>query len=115
MLMIKGVGRARAGKRGELLAAAARVTSSSRADDGCLSYGFYTDIEDPDIVLSLEVWRDESALAAHMGHQHTITFLALAADLLEGTPVMSQHTIDAPAAGPTAGSTTNNDETTLRY
>jgi len=112
MLMIKGLGRARAGRRSELIAAAARVAQASREDDGCLSYGFYNDIEDPDTLLSLEVWRDEAALAAHMGHEHTTVFLSLAADLLDGTPVMAQHTIDDPDPRPAAdASATGNHPT----
>lgn len=114
MLLIQGLGRARAGQRGDLLAAAARVAEASHTDDGCVSYGFYTDIEDPDALLSLEVWRDDSSLAAHMGHEHTIAFLRLAAGLLDGTPVMSQYTIDDPTAGLAAGSSTSNShETTV--
>lgn len=112
MLMITGLGRARAGRRSELVAAAAQVAQASRDDDGCLSYGFYNDIEEPDTLLSLEVWRDEAALAAHMGHEHTTAFLALAADLLDGTPVMEQHTIGNPDPRPAADASAPGDHPT---
>ena len=39
-------------------------------------YGFYADVTDPDVVLSVEVWRDQEALDAHMRHAHTQEFLA---------------------------------------
>jgi quinol monooxygenase YgiN len=99
MLLIHGVGRARADRRDELLAAARSVCEASRSDAGCLSYGFFSDIEDPDVVVSLEVWRDESSLSAHMQHEHTTTFLAMATHLLDGPPRVTQYAIDDSPVG----------------
>lgn len=96
MLLIHGVGRVQADHRDELLVAARRVCEASRSDAGCLTYGFFTDIEDPDVVVSLELWRDESSLSAHMQHEHTIAFLGVATDLLEGPPTVTQYAIDDP-------------------
>lgn len=95
-----------------LVAAAAQVARATRADAGCVSYGFYTDVEDPDTLLGLEVWRDEAALAAHMGHGHTTEFLALATDLLDGTPVMALHTIDDSDPRPAADAAAPGSHTT---
>jgi len=99
VLLIHGVGRVQAHRRDDLLAAARRVCEASRGDAGCLSYGFFADIEDPDRVVSLEMWRDESSLSAHMLHEHTTAFLGIATDLLEAPPTVTQYAIDDPPVG----------------
>lgn len=93
MLVVIGVARARAGRREDLLAAARAVVEAARDDDGCRSYGFYTDIADDDTVLSLEVWEDQATLDAHLRHPHTAEFLARAPDLVEGPPAMAVHRV----------------------
>ena len=51
---------------------------------GCQLYGFYADVTNPDVILSVEVWRDQAALDAHMGHDHTQTFLQTVPDARRG-------------------------------
>lgn len=99
MVLVQCLGRVRPESRAALLAATAVIAAASRSDDGCLSYGFYTNVEDPEVFLSLETWSDEEALAAHMSHTHTTEFLRLATNLLQAAPVVSQYTIDHPTPG----------------
>lgn len=91
--MLIAIGRAQAmpGRRGELVAAAREVVACSRGDDGCESYGFYSDIDDVDTIVSIEIWRDQAALDAHMAHQHTADFLCQVTGLIAGTPEMVFH------------------------
>jgi quinol monooxygenase YgiN len=98
VLIVIGSATAAPGRRDELVAAARTVAAATRADDGCLAYSFAADVEDPDRVLSVEVWRDRDALDAHMRHDHTRAFLAVAPGLVAGEPVMGFHEVaDAPA------------------
>ncbi|MCX4457502.1 MULTISPECIES: putative quinol monooxygenase [unclassified Streptomyces] len=93
MLIVIGSARALPGRRADLVSATRAVTSQTRDDQGCESYGFYADLADEDVILSLEVWRDQAALDAHMDHPHTQEFLAAAGPLIDGTPTMRFHTV----------------------
>ena len=96
MIIVIGSATAAPGKRDELVAAALEVTAATRGDDGCLSYGFAADLEDPDTITSVEVWRDQAALDAHMDHEHTQQFLARVGGLFAGEPQMQFHHVPDP-------------------
>ena len=98
MLIVLGSATAAPGRRDELVAAARTVAAATRGDRGCLAYSFAADVEDPDRILSIEIWADRDALDAHMGHDHTQAFLAVAPGLVAGEPVMSFH--DVPGEDP---------------
>ena len=56
---------------------------------GSFLYTFSADVEDPDRILSIEVWADRAALDEHMAHAHTAEFLRAVPGLVAGEPVMS--------------------------
>lgn len=91
MLIVLGSAAAAPGKRDELIAAALEITAATRGDDGCLSYSFAADLEDPNTITSVEVWRDRGALDAHMQHEHTAQFIGRVRDVLAGEPQMTFH------------------------
>ena len=41
------------------------MQSESRQEPGCLRYGFYTSVEDPDEFVAVEEWESAEALRAH--------------------------------------------------
>ena len=88
MLLVLGEAEAASGHREQMLEAVGVLTAATAADDGCEQYGFYADVTRPDVFVSLEVWRDQAALDAHMDHAHTQAFLAAVPDLVVGTPTM---------------------------
>ena len=69
MLIIVGEAEAASGRRDRMLEAAAAMAAATQSDDGCDMYGFYVDVSRPDVILSVEVWRDQAALDAHMDHR----------------------------------------------
>lgn len=71
MLIVIGSAHALPGRREDLVSAARAIVAETRDDEGCESYGFYADLADEDTILSLEIWRDQDALDAHMQHTHT--------------------------------------------
>lgn len=77
----------------DLVVAAGDMVASTRTDEGCKSYGFFADITDPAMVVSLEVWDDRAALDAHMTHQHTHEFLSRITALVEGAPSITVHEV----------------------
>lgn len=59
----------------------ARQLAASRAEDGCLTYSYGFDVEDPGLIRVFEVWRDQAALDAHFKAPHMATWRAAGAEL----------------------------------
>ena len=93
MLIIIGEAQAAPGRRDQMLEAVTAMATATKSDDGCVSYGFYADVTQPEVILGVEMWRDQAALDAHMTHDHTAEFLATVPGLVAGAPVM--HCYDA--------------------
>ena len=96
MILVIGKARARPEQRDDLISAARQIAAETRQDDGCLSYAFLTDLDDESVIVSLETWRDEESLNAHMTHPHTEQFLSVVPHLVEGAPSMEIHRIGDP-------------------
>jgi len=94
VLIIIGEAQAAPGRRDQMLEAVTAMATATKSDDGCVSYGFYADVTRPEVILGVEVWRDQAALDAHMTHDHTTHFLATAPGLVAGAPVMRFFTAD---------------------
>lgn len=88
MLIVIGEAEAAPGRREEMLEAVTKMATATKSDDGCVSYGFYADVTRPDVILGVEVWRDQESLDAHMTHEHTAEFIATVPSLVAGEPVM---------------------------
>lgn len=58
----------------------------SRGDDGCVSYDFARDIENPDLIRFTERWRDMASFGAHNAQPHMAEFQAAAGPCLAGAP-----------------------------
>ena len=95
MLIVIGDAVAAPGRREDLVAAARAVAAATRGDRGCLAYSFAADVEDPDRILSIEIWADRAALDEHMEHGHTAEFLRTAPDLIAGEPAMAFYEVPA--------------------
>ena len=94
MLIVIGEAEAAPGHRDQMLEAVAAMAAATKADEGCELYGFYADVSRPEAILSVELWRDQSALEAHMTHPHTTDFLATVPGLVAGAPVMRVFTAE---------------------
>jgi quinol monooxygenase YgiN len=88
VLIVIGEAKAAPGSRDQMLAAVTAMARSTRSDDGCEFYGFYADVTDPDVILSVEMWREQAALDAHMTHVHTREFMDTVPGLVAGPPSM---------------------------
>lgn len=98
MIIVIGTARVTPGSRDQLVAAMQAMATATAADDGCLEYRFAADVGDPDVLVGIEVWRDQAALDAHMAHTHTRDFLASVPGLLDGEPVMQMFSAGAVTA-----------------
>src|SRR3954463_8849353 len=93
MLVVISNASAAPGRRDDLVAAARAVAAATRADPGCRSYGFSSDLDDPERIVGLEILDDRAALDAHMAHSHTQRSLRVVPGLLAGELVLDVHEV----------------------
>jgi len=70
MLLIVGTVRIPVENVARARPAVARLIEATRAEDGCLKYGFAEDVLDPGLIHISEAWRDQAALEAHFASAH---------------------------------------------
>ena len=72
MIIVKAKYRAPEGKREEFMQQLfdEGLPQACRAEEGCESYEYYYSVEDPDEILLLEIWKDDTALAVHGKQPH---------------------------------------------
>jgi quinol monooxygenase YgiN len=74
---------ARAGMRDEVRRAMFDVQGPTRLEPGCLSYGGFQSVSDPDEFYIHTHWRDLDAFEHHAELPHTVRFLETVAPLLD--------------------------------
>lgn len=77
---------ARAGKADELKKVLNNGVKPARAEEGCLHYDLYRSVEDGNVFLFHETWRDDEAIEIHGNQQHFKTLMADAEPLLAQPP-----------------------------
>ena len=80
-------------RRGEFLALLSEVQEASRRDDGCLNYGYYSEVVDTDSFIAVEEWRDREALDAHLRTPHVGRLVASLPGLGETRPEITVHEV----------------------
>ena len=70
MLLIVGTVRLSAENIPIARAAMRAMIESSRAEDGCVEYGYAEDILEPGLIHVREIWRDRPALDRHFASSH---------------------------------------------
>jgi quinol monooxygenase YgiN len=74
---------ARAGKRSEVQRAMHAVQGPTRAEPGCLAYGAFRSLRDPDEFYIHSRWQDMAAFERHADLPHTVRFLESIEPLLD--------------------------------
>ena len=74
MVVVSGVFQIDAADREAGIAAAVRMAIATRQETGCLSYAFYTDLEDPASIRVFEEWESGDALERHFRTPHMAAF-----------------------------------------
>ncbi|CAN5322942.1 putative quinol monooxygenase [soil metagenome] len=57
------------------------MVEASRADAGCISYGYAQDVFEPDLIRVSEVWKDQAAVDFHFATPHIAAWRATWASL----------------------------------
>ena len=94
MLIVIGRVACAAGRRDELADAMRSMQTESRTEPGCLRYGFYASIEDPDEFIAVEEWESKDALRTHFGAPSVAGFGAKLGGLIAGTPEVRIHHVE---------------------
>jgi quinol monooxygenase YgiN len=81
--------------RAEFMALLEEVQAASRGDDGCLEYGYYAEITDPDSLIAVEEWRDMAALEAHLKQPHVEKLVATLPGMIAEPPRIVAHEVSA--------------------
>jgi quinol monooxygenase YgiN len=82
-------------RRQELIGVLEEVQAASRRDDGCLHYGYYTEIADAGSMVAVEEWRDRAALEAHLAQPHILRLVRALAGSLAAPPEIVAHEVSA--------------------
>jgi quinol monooxygenase YgiN len=93
--MIVTVGRVTtdAQRREELVRVGQAVAQASRAEDGCIDYRIYQDMENPDEFVFVEEWESDEALRRHFATSHVAEFMQAILATLAGPPDVKFHTV----------------------
>ncbi len=59
-----------------------KLVDESVKEEGCIEYGLYQELQNPEILTMLEEWRDESSLDEHMKSDHFIEIFPLFSECL---------------------------------
>ena len=74
---------ARPGRQREVHQAMFEVQGHTRKEPGCLGYGAFQSVRDPDEFYIHSCWQDMAAFDHHAGLPHTISFLEAVEQLLD--------------------------------
>ena len=79
--------------RDDFIAALERMQDHSRLEDGCVRYGFFEAVEDPDSFIAVEEWADREALDAHFDQDHLRAFARSLLELSSSQPEIAIHEV----------------------
>ena len=100
MILVIGRVRCAADRRDELVALMERMQESSRQEDGCLRYGFFSAVEDPLSFVAVEEWADREALDRHFGQPHLQEFARGLGEVISERPEVAIHEIESTSDFP---------------
>jgi quinol monooxygenase YgiN len=93
VLIVIGRVRCAPERREQLIAAFEEMQESSRREEGCLRYGFFAAVEDPDGFIAVEEWADREALDRHFAQPHLQRFAQRLLALISDPPEVAIHEV----------------------
>jgi quinol monooxygenase YgiN len=95
VLLVIGRVRCSAENRTALIGLLERMQDASRAEEGCIRYGFFAAIEDPLSFVAVEEWADREALDRHFAQPHLQEFAQGLAQVVSERPEVAIHEVAA--------------------
>ncbi|MFZ4507469.1 MAG: putative quinol monooxygenase [Fimbriimonas sp.] len=93
MVILIASGRLKTERRAEALEVCQGMLEPSRAEEGCISYSFFTDPHDPDSLIFVEEWKSREAIDLHFSLPHFIDFSGRMADLVQAPFEIHLHSV----------------------
>ena len=93
MILVIARFRPRADRLDEFLAVLKDVQAASRLDDGCLNYGYYSNVDDSSSYVAVEEWRDMRVLEDHLRTPHVARLIAALPEHADGPPEIAAHVV----------------------
>jgi quinol monooxygenase YgiN len=72
------------GKAEEFKALARKLVAESQKESGCLSYDLYQEVNQPNVLTFIEVWKDKEAIEKHNASRHFTHIVPKLGALREG-------------------------------
>jgi len=94
MLIVIGRVGCAEGKREEFVEVMKTMQDASRQEPGCINYGFFAAVEDPDQFVAVELWESREALETHFGASSVANFGAGLGGLIAGAPEVKIHHVE---------------------
>ncbi len=95
MLVIVGKMPVKPDREAEVLAVTTRMATASRAEVGCISYRFYSSLEEPNTIFAFEEWESEEALTFHFQTEHMKEFRQALTELVAGRGEIKRYEIQS--------------------
>jgi len=87
-LNVVAVLKAKPGSEDALQAALGSLVGATREEDGCLAYELFASAAEPGTFVTVEKWRSQADLDAHLQTEHVAAALAAGADLFGAAPAI---------------------------
>jgi len=100
VLLVVGRVRCAADKREDLVALLECMQNASRAEAGCIRYGFFAAVEDPLSFVAVEEWADRAALDRHFAQPHLQEFARGLPAVVSEPPEVAIHEVAATSGFP---------------
>jgi quinol monooxygenase YgiN len=94
MLIVIGRVGCAEGRRDDFVQLMKTMQDASRQEPGCIKYGFFAAVEDPDQFVAVELWESREALETHFGAPSVANFGAGLAGLVAGAPSVEIHHVE---------------------
>ena len=76
----------------EFIVLCKRLVEESVKEEGCIDYGLYQELDNPEILTMLEEWRDKSNLDKHLNSNHFRKIFPLLSEYLEKETEINMYT-----------------------
>ncbi|OAI40427.1 hypothetical protein AYO38_01010 [bacterium SCGC AG-212-C10] len=95
MIVISGSIPINPAMREEAMKTAAWMSEQSEGEEGCNRYRFAFDVRDPNLMVLVEEWASEEALAAHFTSAHMAEFQKAIPGLVGGAPSITRYEVSS--------------------
>jgi quinol monooxygenase YgiN len=79
--------------RDALVALLEGMQDDSRKEEGCIRYGFFAAVEDPNSFVAVEEWADRAALDRHFAEPHLQKFAQALLEVVSERPEVAIHEV----------------------